>query len=125
MMRALLLAVVVLAACAKSDDAPKAEPPPEPISAEEQERGTKACENYAVRACACAAKHPELVEECQLAQARPEALAATFGTLAAGKDEAGKLSRGDIEAAQATARKTIKACFEADAKLDPQLCPRP
>jgi hypothetical protein len=117
---------VALAACRKStedDVAPPRDPnEPPPLEQVEKERGVTACAAYAERVCACASDQPALAEDCKLAGARPEALATAL-ELIDGKH--GKLAKLDWRAAQASARKTIKACFEADARLDPATCPRP
>jgi hypothetical protein len=109
----------------------KKEPPPgkgigepPPMTEVEKQRGRKACAKYAERACRCAAQHAELVEDCRMAQSRPESLEMALRILESGEDATGKLGAKDRRATQAAARRTIKACFDADARLDPALCPR-
>ena len=115
-----VIAVVVavgLVGCSKSSDGGGGPSGPEPIPEVEKQRGREACARYAERACECAKTQPDQVEDCQLAESRVEALEATLRTLEKGEDPRGKLSRKDVAAMQGTARKTMKGCFEAEARL--------
>lgn len=93
----------------------------EGLSAQERERGREACERYVERVCACAEDDEAYEEECALARARPEALEIALGAV----DSRGDLDRRQRGAALAEARRVIQRCFEADAALDPAVCPRP
>lgn len=104
-----------------SHDEPEAVAPPLPpnLSPSELARGREACQTYADRVCQCATSQPDLATECDLAKARPDALAMTTAGLA------DKHGPRDVAALRVSARQIIKACIEADARLDPATCPRP
>ena len=111
---------LALGACSKKEDGNKAPAAASPLPKAEAERGLQACNAYVARLCACAESRPELAEECALAQSRPQAfqlnleLSATPG-----------LSGAEHDAVKAEARKIAAACFEDEARLDPETCPRP
>jgi hypothetical protein len=108
---------VLLVACGRDAREP-AERAPAPLPAAEVERGRTACAAYVERVCRCAGGQADLASECELARSRPEALELTLEVLAA------RGAPGDLGAAQLNARKIIKACLEADSRLDPASCPR-
>ncbi len=112
-------AVLALPACSKKQASEGQEAAPSPLPKAEAERGMKACEAYVARLCACAETHPELAEDCTLAKARPQAFALNLELSAT----AG-LESADQTAVKVEARKIAAGCFEADSKLDPEMCPR-
>ena len=117
-----LWAVCALAACKKSDDAAPAWSAPPVMESAEQERGLQACDAYVARVCRCAEADPDaLGEQCRLASEQPAALRTTLSLL---NGDEGQFGPDDARALQATARRIIKDCFEADVALDPKTCPR-
>lgn len=81
----------------------------------ERKRGEDACTTYVKQLCACAAARPDdarLAEQCQLKQAKPEAL----GLLLAVDDDA-KASEDSRMRAQIEARKLIAKCVMEHASL--------
>lgn len=106
-------------ACSKKEASDSAAPAVSPLPKAEAERGLQACQAYVARLCACAESQPELAEECALARARPQAfqlnldLSATPG-----------LEGAEQKAVKVEARKIAAACFEDEARLDPETCPR-
>lgn len=84
----------------------------------EYDRGLTICRAYVERVCRCAGKDPRLKEQCELAQAQPEAL----DTI--GKVFEQKVSVRERQLSEAQARKVVAACLNADGQLDPTTCPR-
>ena len=105
-------------ACAK-ESAKEAAPLVEPLPAEEVTRGRKACEIYVARVCDCAKSQADMADECALSKARPEAFELNLKVIASKG-----LSKIEVQAAKAEARKIAAACFEADSKLAVSKCPR-
>jgi hypothetical protein len=128
MMRAavcVLLGLLLCIGCSKEEqkspdqggDTPRQIPM---IPEAEVARGVDACKRYVERVCACAESKEELKPECELSQSRSPALELSVRTARA----SGDLDDSDRGAAISNALKIIKACIEADARLDPALCPR-
>lgn len=109
------LAMVVLAAtgCRSSRDAPPdpGEGPP-PLTESERELGTKACNDYQARVCACAESRAELAADCRMAGSRLEAL-----ELSSNVSIAEGTSAADRAAALGNARQIIRRCVEQSAEL--------
>lgn len=110
---------LLMVGCGPDDEPEAVAPPTVPeLSASEIERGRDACRIYAERVCRCADEKPELATECELARARPGALEMTL------EGAEGQSSARDTAAIRVSARQIIRSCIEADAKLDPAICPR-
>ena len=78
-MKWMVLALAVIAACSKSQDAPaagSAELPP-PIPAAEVKRGLDACRAFVTSVCACAEKVPAAKDTCALAATRARGASAS------------------------------------------------
>ena len=118
---AVILAALLVPACAKQDERKPEEGPP-PMKAEEQERGVKLCEGYVTRLCACADQDASLREPCDLARSQPEALKMPLALLNGAE---GKLNDKERRLTEAGARKIIAACVKGDAALPLDRCPRP
>jgi hypothetical protein len=118
-MKALALAALVLAGCAKKQDAPPAkEAPPPAISAAEAQRARDACADYVAKVCACAGKVASLKSQCDLARAQPDAVRLDL-EVAASPDS----KRDDVMGAQKAMRQAVKECIEETAKLPSLGCP--
>src|SRR5262245_17804769 len=105
MTRAVVLALAVVAACSKKQDAPA--PAVEHMPAEEAKRSADACKAYLERVCACASKLADAAKQCELARALPEAVRIGL-EVAASPD-----SKPDIvQQSYASVRKTAKECIE-------------
>lgn len=90
-----------------------------PMPKEEVERAEKACKTYVERVCACAKTDPKMQEECALSKGRPSALQVNLELLGSSG-----LEDVELKAVKVEARKIAAACFEADARLESQICPR-
>ncbi|MBI4509806.1 MAG: hypothetical protein HY698_09215 [Deltaproteobacteria bacterium] len=119
----LLLLIALGFACDKSageEQSPAVRAPP-PMEQAEKARALTFCEKYVKRACDCAARHPELKEQCDLARAQPEALKLHFSLL---EGSEGPLNPKERQMTEANARKVVAACVRSDGALDPGRCPR-
>lgn len=82
------------------------------MSDSEIQRSRDACATYVEKVCACAQTKPDLVKQCELAKALPEAVRIGL-EVAASPD-----SKPDIvEQSYASVRKTVAECIEQTAKL--------
>lgn len=119
------LAVIAVLACAtachKSDEPAQArvEPPPDPITTTEADRGREACERFAEQVCDCALAKPEMTSECELARTRSGA----FDLNVRAARASGHTSTRDVASIQANARKIVRACIEDGAALVVRGCP--
>jgi hypothetical protein len=111
-MRQIALALLVLVACAKKQDAPAADPAAPPMSAEEVQRGKDACATYVNKVCACAEKSPSLKHQCDLARALPDAVRVDVEVSVSPESK-----RDDVLGAQKAMRQAVKECIEEIAKL--------
>jgi hypothetical protein len=117
-----LLCVAGLGGCQEQKQPDKSEPPPpmiEPMGDGEAQVGREACNAYIEQACRCAAKMPELKEECEMAKARPNAF--EMNTRAAMAQ--GNADSKDRRALVANARKIMRSCIEDAAGLTKKGCP--
>jgi hypothetical protein len=113
-----LLAIAVVAACAKKQDSGDSDPHVPAMSAEEVQRSQDACKVYVDKVCACAVKVPAVKQQCDLARALPDAV--RIGVeVASNPSTAPK----DVRGAQDSVRKTFKECVEQTAKLPALGCP--
>jgi len=103
---------IALVACAKKQDAPRDEPAAPAMPAAEIQRSRDACEAYAAKVCACAAKTPAVQNQCDLARALPDAV--RLGLEVADSPDS---KRNDVIGAQESVRKAAKECIEEIAKL--------
>lgn len=115
-----LLVVVLLLACAACKKPPEPPPPSEvpAIPAAEVQRGRDACKTYVDKVCACAETVAAMQQPCALARALPDALQVSLD-VAANPESA----RRDVVQAHDSARKIVKECIEATAKLPASGCP--
>jgi hypothetical protein len=105
-----LVALALIAGC-KAKEPKKHEPKP-PMAAAELQRGQDACKAYVERVCACAAQKPDLVKQCELSKALPQAIEISL-SVATHPD-----SKKDIvEQSYANIRKTVASCIDETAKL--------
>jgi hypothetical protein len=118
---ALIAVLAGATACHKSEEPAQArvEPPPDPITATEVERGRQACEHFAEQVCDCALARPEMTSECDLARTR----AGAFDLNVRAARASGHTSTRDVASIQANARKIMRACIEDAAKLVVRGCP--
>lgn len=115
-----MVATLAAAGCkgTKSDDGAGAASGPERAPAmtpAERKRGQDACTAYVAQLCACAARQPadaRLAEQCQMKQAKPEALALLLAV-----DDDPKASDDSRLRAQIEARKLIARCVMEQAAL--------
>lgn len=116
-MRWLVLLVLAGTACKKQSEPP---PPPEvpAMPASEVQRGQDACKAYVDKACACARTVATMQQPCSLARALPDALQVALDVAANPES-----TRRDVLQAHDGARKIIKECIEAIAKLPAAGCP--
>ena len=118
-MKRLMLALALLTACKKKDEA-KPQPAAPQMPAEEVKRSEDACKTYVERVCACAAKVPDVAKQCELSRALPEAVRIGLET-AASPDSAPDI----VQQSYSSVRKTAKECIEQTAKLPALGCPEP
>jgi hypothetical protein len=128
---AVLLAVLLAAAGCKKDEegaaggASAARGPggdqSKSIGQDEVNQGMALCRGLVDRLCKCAEKDPSVKDACDLARARPDALAMHIKYLGGSE---GPISTRERLEAEAGARKVIAACVKADSALDPARCPR-
>ena len=119
-MRFVWIALLVVGACGKKDDAPSGQRPL-PIPTAERQRGADACKAYIDRACACAKAHPErddVKKKCDLDAALPSAM-----ELALGIDDEPNVTAEDVFRAQTEVRKVIATCVEGGNWLLTHGCP--
>ena len=130
MMRVLLLCLLALASCKKSEADAKAEATAARaqagdnaprITPERVTQGMQLSLGYAERVCKCAATDKSYEEECLLGRGRPEALKVMVRSLGGA---AGPISTRERLEGEAGAEKIIAACVKADARLDPKKCSR-
>ena len=114
-MKALVIAVALLAACKKQEAKPQPVPP---MPAEEVKRSEDACKVYVERVCACAGTVPAVAKQCELARALPEAI--RIGLEVAASADSGP---DVVQQSYASVRKTAKECIEQTAKLPTLGCP--
>jgi hypothetical protein len=118
------LPVIFVASAAVASAACKKQPEPPPPSdvpvmpAAEVQRGRDACKTYVDKACACAQTVAAMQQPCSLARALPDALQVSLD-IAANPETA----RRDVLQSHDSARKIIKECIEATAKLPAAGCP--
>jgi hypothetical protein len=116
-MKALLIAVALLAACKKQEKKPAEQAVPT-MPAEEVKRSEDACKTYVERVCTCAEKVPAAADQCKLARALPDAV--RIGLEVATSPD----SKPDIvQQSYASVRKTAKECIEQLSKLPAMGCP--
>jgi hypothetical protein len=127
---AVLLAVLLVAAGCKKDAAEEgggatARGPggdqSKSIGQDEVNQGMALCRGLVDRLCRCADKDASMKDACDLARARPDALAMHVKYLGGSE---GPISTRERLEAEAGARKVIAACVKADSALDPARCPR-
>lgn len=113
----LVLSLLLVAACSKSDEPSPYKPAPSLVPDTELKRGRDACAAYVAKVCTCAETMPALAEQCRLARALPEALEVdqSVGT-------APGVEHKDSVSLAFAVRKTIKSCIDATAKLPAQGC---
>ena len=112
-MRQWAIAALVIAACAKKQEAAPHEAPAVPaVSAEEAQRGRDACGEYVKRVCACSDTVPAVKQQCDLARAMPDAVRLGL-EVAASPDS----KPNDVIGAQKAMRQAVKECIEQTAKL--------
>ncbi len=116
-----LIALLAATACHKNDEPAQArvEPPPDPITTTEVDRGRQACDSFAEKVCDCALARPEMTSECELARTRSGA----FDLNVRAARASGHTSTRDVASIQANARKIVRACIEDAAKLVVRGCP--
>lgn len=103
-----VLALLVIAACGKSEPPKKKVVPVMPAA--EVQRAKDACKAYVDKACACTS--PAGQKQCAPAKALPEALELALG-VAMSPDS----TTDDAARAQVNVRETVKECIEQTAKL--------
>ena len=113
----LFLALLLVAACSKSEEQAPYKPAPSLLPETELKRGRDACAAYVAKVCKCAETMPSLAEQCRLAKALPEALEVdqSVGT-------APGVEKQDSTSLAVAVRKTIKSCIDQTAKLPTQGC---
>jgi len=113
----LVLALLLVAACSKSEDPAPYKPAPSLVPETELKRGRDACAAYVAKVCTCAETTPSFAEQCRLAKALPEALEVdqSVGT-------APGVEKHDSVSLAFAVRKTIKSCIDQTAKLPSQGC---
>jgi len=114
--------LALLAGCGKSEE-PAPPPatvasPPNAMSADEAERGRKACQAYADQVCDCALKLSDLSKECELARTRPGAFDMNLRAAAA----EGNTTLRDRVSIQHNARAIAQACIEDSAAMIKRGC---
>jgi hypothetical protein len=114
-MKALVLAVL-LVACSKHEDAAPKKATVAPLPAGEVQRGQDACAAYIAKVCACTS--PAAQKQCTLAKALPEAMKLALDTAANPETD-----RADALRAQTNVLETAKQCIEQVAKLPALGCP--
>jgi hypothetical protein len=128
--RILMVALLLVGAAACKKDAGEAAPPAgeegsasptKPMSQEEVNQGMALCRGQVDRLCKCAETEATLKDACDLARARPDALAMHIKYLGGSE---GAISKRERLEAEAGARKVVAACVKADSALDPAKCPR-
>ena len=110
-MRWLLIAALVAGCASKKEEKPAKGPAPK-LGEIERKRGEDACTQYVAALCKCAEQKPELVEQCDLKKAKPEALALLLAV-----DDDPKASDDSRLRAQIEARKLISKCVMEHASL--------
>jgi hypothetical protein len=116
-MKWVVVLVLVVAACKKPSEPPPSSDVPAMPAAEVQ-RGRDACKAYVEKVCACAPTVAAMQQQCALARALPDALQVSLD-VAMTPDS----TRRDVLQAHDGARKIIKECIEATAKLPAAGCP--
>jgi hypothetical protein len=113
------VALVIAAGCkAKADERPAEPAHRTTLTSVELQRGRDACKAYVDAICACARDKKggddaaELVRQCDLARALPDALRISE-EVSLSADSTPK----DVAQAEDSARKTVKECIEETAKL--------
>jgi hypothetical protein len=114
-MKALLLAVM-LVACSKHEDAPPKQAAVPPLPAGEVQRGQDACAAYVTKVCACTSAAAQ--KQCPLAKALPDAMKLALDTAANPTTD-----RADALRAQTNVLETAKQCIEQIARLPALGCP--
>jgi hypothetical protein len=120
-MKQLLLVVLLILLASAACKKPPEPPPPSEVPAMpagEVQRGRDACKTYADKVCACAETVASMQQPCALARALPDAMEVSLGV--ATNPESARL---DVLQAQDSARKIVKECIEATAKLPASGCP--
>jgi len=114
-MKALAIALLLVACSKHEDAAPKKSAVP-PLPAGEVQRGQDACAAYVAKVCACTS--PAAQKQCPLAKALPEAMKLALDTAANPETD-----RADALRAQTNVLETSKQCIEQVAKLPAIGCP--
>jgi hypothetical protein len=112
MRAALVLALAVLAACAKKSEPPPEQPPVPRLAPEEVQRAKDACADYLQKVCACAEKLPAVKNQCDLARALPDAVRLGLEVSVSPDSQ-----RADVMGAQKAIRQAVRECVEGTAKL--------
>jgi hypothetical protein len=112
-----LLVLLAATACKKPPEPPPSSDMPVMPAAEIQ-RGRDACKAYVDKVCACAQTVAAMQQPCSLARALPDALQLNLD-VAASPDT----TRRDALQSHDSARKVIKECIEATARLPASGCP--
>ena len=114
-MKALVLALF-LVACSKHEDAAPKKATVPPLPAAEIQRGQDACAAYIAKVCACTS--PAAQKQCPLAKALPDAMKLALDTATNPETD-----RADALRAQTNVLETAKQCIEQVAKLPSIGCP--
>ncbi|MFH0899177.1 MAG: hypothetical protein V2A73_00970, partial [Pseudomonadota bacterium] len=82
---------------------------PPRMSKAELSQGRDICDIYVARVCACAERHEDFLQQCELARSQPEALRLHQALL---NGSEGKLNNTEFRLTQSQARAVVKNCIK-------------